>query len=198
VLLADKAAGHEVTITDTRSRPLKVLNARAGCRALQARVRGPGSNQKGQRTYSVAFAVADDYPEGRHDDTLVISTDDPKYAELRVPVTIVKRSQSRLSATPNEANVSSPAGQAIPSRIILIRDIKGERVKIEEIIADDPAVACTWAEGPNAMATVKVHLDYKRIRTGAFSSAVHVHISGPVRETLTIPVHYTASPSYSN
>ena len=116
-----------------------------------------------------------------------IFTNDPSYSELRVSVTIVKRARPRIVATPSELTLTAPPGQPVPSRIVLIRDSKDEPVIVERVVADDPAIICKWAQGPNNQATVKISV---KESPGAepLKSAVHVHISKPVSEVLTIPV----------
>jgi hypothetical protein len=191
VLLADKAAGHKVEVTDTRSKPMVLTEARASTAKLRPRVCGPTQDKEGRRHYQVTLEVAEDFPEGRHEAMLDLYTDDPKYPDLRVPVTIVKRSEQRLAATPAEINLLAPTGQPVPSRIVLIRDEKGQRVKIESVVAGDPSITCRWAEGPNAMATLKIQVERSLIHGNELSSAINVKISGPVRETLIIPVNCT-------
>jgi hypothetical protein len=189
VLLADKAAGHEVSVRDTRGSSLKLLDARAGSGKLKTRITALGQDKQGHAAFKIALDVPDEYPEGRHQDVLHIYTDDPKYADLCVPVTIVKASQKRLSALPAEVNLTVPAGQPAPSRIVLIRDREGRPVKIGNLSAADPAIMCRWAEGPNSMATVKIQVNRALVGGRTLSDAVQVDVISPIRETLTIPVN---------
>jgi hypothetical protein len=190
VLLADKAAGHEVSVRDTRGSSLKLLDARAGSGKLKTRITTLGQDKQGHTAFKIALDVPDEYPEGRHQDVLHIYTDDPKYADLCVPVTIVKVSQKRLSALPAEVNLTVPAAQPAPSRIVLIRDTESRPVKIANLSAADPAITCRWAEGPNSMATVKIQVNRALVRGHTLSDAVQVEVISPIRETLTIPVNY--------
>ncbi|HEV3084006.1 MAG TPA: DUF1573 domain-containing protein [Gemmataceae bacterium] len=190
VLLADKAAGHEVSVRDTRGRSLKLLDARAGSGKLKTRITAVGPDKQGHAAFKIALDVPDEYPEGRHQDVLHIYTDDPKYADLCVPVTIIKSSQKHLSALPGEVNLTVPAGQPAPARIVLIRDPEGQPVKIANLSAGDPAIICRWAEGPNSMATVKIQVNRALVHGHTLSDAVQVEVMSPIRETLTIPVNY--------
>jgi hypothetical protein len=191
VLLAERAAGHELAITDTRLQPFTLTAARSSCPSIKPRIIGPLVDKEGHRTYRIALEISDKFPQGRHDDTLEIQTDDAKYPQLHVPLTIVKRNPERITGTPDEVDLAAPEGQPIPSRIVLIRDAAASLVKIEEVHSDDPALTCTWADGPNAMATLRIRLDHTLIHSHTFSSAVHVRIASPVQETLTIPVRCT-------
>lgn len=191
VVFADRAAGHEIVVTDLRSRPLSIVTVRSSSAMLQPRLAEPAQDLQGHWQRQIRLEVADDYPEGRHDEVLALYTDDPDYPELKVPVTILKRLPQRFSATPAEVSLTAPAGQPIPSRIVLIRDKDNESVTVDRVVADDPAIACRWAPGPNTMATVKITVDRRRLYGSSLHSAVHVHLSKPVAETLTIPVTCT-------
>jgi len=136
----------------------------------------------------IGLEVTKDYPEGRHEEILTIYTDDPKYAELRVAVTLVKNFQQRLVATPGDVLLSGNPGQPLPSRIILIRDRDNQEVHIDHVMTDDPSITCRWAQGPNKMATLRILVDRTRISGDSLESAVHVEVSKPIPETLTIPV----------
>jgi hypothetical protein len=61
-------------------------------------------------------------------------------------------------------------------------------VAVERVEADDPAVVCTWAAGPGECATLKVAIDRAKLPAEGLRSAIHVHISKPLSETITVPV----------
>ena len=58
---------------------------------------------------------------------------------------------------------------------------------VDNVTADDPAIQCRWAEGPDKLATVRVLID--PTTNSMLQSAVHIQVARPVRETLTIPVN---------
>src|SRR5262249_55496580 len=88
-LSTDGTLRHEVVVTDLRPVPLRVTHAQCSSPYLAAQVR-PSEGGPGWR---VSVVVAESMPEGRHEEVLSIVTDDPAYRELRVPVTVVKRSR---------------------------------------------------------------------------------------------------------
>jgi hypothetical protein len=192
VLYTNKALEHDIVLTDGRPRPLSVAAVRASSPALGAEVIEQTVSPEGRALRRIRVHVADDFPEGRHDEIVAIYTDDLGYRELKVPVTVVKRSRQRVTAAPGEVRLVAPAGQAIPSRIVLLRDREGQPVVIEKIDAEDPAVVCTWASGPNAMATLRVRVERSRLRGPELQTTVHVHLSKPVADVLAIPVHCSA------
>jgi hypothetical protein len=191
VVLAGNATHHDVTIADLRSRPFTIKEVSATGLPLQTKVSGPERDSEGHRVYRVTMTTGDQVAEGRHSGTLHVYTDDPDYADLTVAVTLVKRSQQRLTALPSEVSLTAAAGQTPSSRIVLLRDTYGAAVRVEKVTADDPAITCRWAAGPNSLATLKVQLDPTRLHGGSLRSAVHVDVREPIRTTLTIPVAYT-------
>jgi hypothetical protein len=187
-VFTDRAVGHEVVVTDLRARPFAVTGVCATAPGLTPRLGELHRDGAGHWARTIALDVAGDYPEGRHEEVLAVYTDDPRYRELKVPVTIVKRSRDRLSATPGQVALTAPPGQPVPSRIVLIRDRDNQPVVVDRIEADDPAVSCQWAAGPDALATVKVKIDRRQVHADSLHALVHVHVSQPVGQTLTIPV----------
>jgi hypothetical protein len=187
-VIADRGVSHEVVVADRRDKPLNVTEVRTSSPHLHARVAEQYRDVLQRWIRKVRLDVADDFPEGRHEEAMTIYTDDPGYGELRVPVTVTKRPRQRVTATPNEAIIQAAPGQPIPSRIVLVRDREEQEVVIEAVRADDPAVTCTWAKGPNTMATLKITVDRDRMHGDELRCAVHVEVSNPVRQTLTVPV----------
>jgi hypothetical protein len=159
---------------------------------LKAHVGEPFHDDKGHWTCPVKLEVGADCPEGRHEEHIDLMTSDPDYADLRVPVIVVKRAKLRLSATPNSVALSAPTGQPAPSRLLVIRDQDEQPVVIDRVEADDPALSCTWSEGPNTPGAVRVRLDPKGLGADGLRSAIHIHITKPVETTLTVPVQATA------
>jgi hypothetical protein len=188
MLNADRAIRHEISVTDLRPQPLTVVGVRTSSPHLQANIGELTRNDAGRLVRKINLEVAADYPDGRHEEIVSLATDDPIYREFQVPVTVIKRTRQRLEATPAAVALTAPAGQPLPSRVVLIRDRDDEKVEVERIVTDDPALVYTWAEGPNNRATVKLSADRARITGKQFSSAVHVHVRKPVPAVVTIPV----------
>jgi hypothetical protein len=103
-------------------------------------------------------------------------------------VTLIHRARQRLTATPDVVELKAPPGQPFPSRIFLIRDNQNQKIVIDEVLADDPAVTCRWAGGPGLLATVKIQVDRAKLSGKSLQTAVHVHVREPVREVVSIPV----------
>ena len=183
-LSTDRPIRHEVTVTDTRAKALRVVQAHCSSTHVAARVL-PAAEGTPPGAQKVGIEVTAGLPDGRHDETLSIFTDDPVYRELRVPVTVIKRPRQGVSASPAAVNLAAPQGRPYPSRVVLLR-AEGE-VQVERVEADDPAVTCRWARGPGKMATVRIAVDHARAG-GPLRTAVRVHVSKPAASVVTIPV----------
>jgi hypothetical protein len=190
IVFADKIAQHELCLIDSRARPLEVLEVRASSAKLFPHVGEPTHDTRGIRR-KIKLTVADDYPDGRHEEAVDIYTNDPRYPDIRVPVTLLKHAQQRLTATPSEVELTAAVGQPFPSRMVLIRDERGQSVHIDQILADDPAITCQWAPGPDVMATLRVRANRSLVAGESLRSAIHIRIDRPVVETVTIPITCT-------
>jgi hypothetical protein len=188
IIVGDSAVGHDIVFTDTRARPLAVTAVRASAPHLTARLTGAGRDAQGHSTRTIHVSVADDFPEGRYEEFVIIYTNDPAYRDLRMPVTVIKRPRQRVAALPDQAALTGGPAAPLPSQLIRLRDRQDQPVRVERIVADHPAIATSWAAGPGTMATLRISVDHRRLERTPWESAVHVHLSGPVAQTLTIPV----------
>jgi hypothetical protein len=189
-VFADGPVHHEIRLTDHRSPPLLIRDVRTTSERLEARAASAGAAEQ-----LIRVQVPADCPVGQHFEAVAIYTDDPAYPELRVPVTIVKRPRQAVMALPAEISMVGQAGQPLPSRLVLIRDADDRRVVVDQVTADDPAISCRFATGPENNVTVRIQLDADRMMGGGLDSAVRVQLSRPVPETLIIPVRCTLQTS---
>jgi hypothetical protein len=194
-LFTETALEHSLTLTDLRSRPLTITAVHVSSSRLQAHVRDSGQDPQGHLRCTIAVAISADCPPGRYEDILSVCTDDSAYAELHVPITLVKQPRQRVTAAPSLVTFWAEKGQPIPSQIVQVRDRSSEPVIIERVVADDPALECRWAEGPGTNATVKLILDRTRFSGSRFESSIHIHVRKPIAEVLSIPVECTVQGS---
>jgi hypothetical protein len=188
---ADRTIAHELRVIDGRGKPFTVTSVQTSSQKLTARVTTEARDDRGRTVRTIQFRVGDDYPAGRRDETLTIYTDDPLYGELKVPVTVVKRVRNRLSTLPESVTLSAPRGQALPSKIVRLRDSRDETVEIERITSSNPAISCTWARGPGTNVTLRVTVDRAKLAGDSLRSSVEVHLLKPAAETVVIPVTVT-------
>jgi hypothetical protein len=184
VLIATGALQHTITITDARPHPLTVTAARSTAPALRLAIRTPVS--VGHTTVDVLLGA--DYPEGRHDETISIYTDDPSYRELRIPVTVDRRSRQRIIARPHEVQLEKVQGQPVLTRIVLLQDRNNQPITVDSIKADDLAVSARWAAGPGNMATVRVIIDQKQLHGATLNTTLHIHLTQPTSAEVLLPV----------
>jgi hypothetical protein len=183
-LFTTQRGRHEIVLTDRRQHPLTLTGVHTTCPHLHAQTR-PSTDP---RVTIVGLDLDGDFPNGRHEEAVILLTDDTMYRELKVPVTVVKRPRQQVMASPPAVKLEAPRGQPLPSRIVLLRPAGEETVQVESISGDDPAISCTWAPGPGNFTTLKIVADHRRIPSSRLNTAIHVHLAKPLQETLTIPV----------
>ena len=190
-IYTDSSMSRDITLLDRRSEPLAIRVVTTTSPKLHAVQSEPRRDADGHTIYTIQLEVAPDFPEGRHDETLSIYTTDGDFRELRVPVTVIKKQHLTVSATPDNIALTGAKEQPLPSSLVRLRGPDDEAIQIERVEADHPAIRCTWAMGPNNMATVKIAFDRSKIDGDGVQSAVHVYVTKPSAQTLTIPVNCT-------
>ena len=187
-IYTDTSISHEIIVIDRRPEPLLVRAVPVSSPHVRTHLGELQRDAAGHWRRAIQVEVLEDCPEGTHQETLRICTSDPDYAELKVPFTIVKRARRLVSAAPAAVVLSESADRPLPSRVILLSAADDREVHIERVESDHPAVDCRWAHGPGHQATLKIRFDRKQIPGERLRAAVHVHLSQPAAETLTIPV----------
>jgi hypothetical protein len=187
-IYTDTAIRHEITVIDRRTEPLIVRAVPTSSPYVRTHLGELRRDDAGHWRRTIQVEVAADCPEGAHTEILRICTSDPLYSELKVPFTLVKRARHRVSAAPASVVLSQSANQPLPARIVLLSAAEDDDIRIDRIESDHPAVTCRWAPGPGHQATLKIHVDRRQIPGDRLRAAVHVHVSQPAAETITIPV----------
>jgi hypothetical protein len=180
-----------ITLVDRRRDPLAITVVHTTSTKLRAVQGEPARDAEGRTVYTIRLDVAPDFPEGRHDETLFIFTNDAAFRELKVPVTVFKKLRRLVVVTPENVSVAAAKGEPVPSSLVRLRGPDGDAIEIERVEADHAAVRCTWAVGPNNLATVKVTFDRDKIDGDEVRGAIHVHVAKPAPQTLTIPISCT-------
>jgi hypothetical protein len=181
-LVVEGPLTHEITLTDLRPRPLAITRLETTSAWLTADAGPLVRDAFNNATSKIRLAVGPSCPPGRHDEYIVIHTDDATYRELKVAVTVVKREHNSCVATPSEVMLS--AGP----RLVRLADRQGRVVVVESVHSDDPAITCRWASGPENQATLKMELDRSHWNGEGLETQVRVQTSSPVREVVTVRV----------
>jgi hypothetical protein len=188
-VFAEAAVGHDILLTDLRETPLTISGLQASSPKIKTELVGSYTDELGRQVRKIHIEVANDCPEGRHEEVVDIYTNDPSYRDLRVPVTIVKRSPQKLTLYPAQVDLVAAPGQAVPSRIVLVRPAGEQAVAIDRVECDNPAVVVQWARGPGTAATLRINVDRSKLTVPQLQTTVRVHVHQPVDQLLTIPVN---------
>jgi hypothetical protein len=173
----------ELLLTDRRSEPLAIVQVETTTPWLRAQASPMTvSDSLGCFISRIHVEIAESCPLGRHDETVVIHTSDMLYGELKIAFTVVKLEGKDITATPSEVNLAEG------SRFVRLTDLHDRPVVVKSVEADDPAINCHWAAGPQNQATLKLQIDGSKWNGAALATQVRVQISSPVCEELTIPV----------
>ena len=169
----------EVTITDHRALPMKITAVTASSPAIRVSTQAVG-NGLTKVTLEVSGATL---TAARQEATIDIYTDDPLYRQLQVPITLARAARAEVSATPDKVEMHGSG-----SKLVRLRAVGDQPVRIERADADHPAIQCTWASGPGNDATLKISVNADQ-RSGVTALAsVRVRLTEPSARTLTIPV----------
>lgn len=172
---------YDVRLTDLRDFPLAITSVTTTTPSLRVQAAHLEHDALGHWTARIRLETVGGLPEGRQEEFLTIYTSDPLYSELKIPVTLIHRASTTLSATPAEVMLS--AGP----RLVRLRDSQGRPVVIERATVEDARVVCTWAAGPDNDATLRLQADRATTADG-LQTRVLVEVSSPVRQVVTIPV----------
>jgi hypothetical protein len=178
-LVAAPGFHHDIVLTDRRPAPLAMTAAHVETAGLRAELLPATSS----RSRAVRIHVLESCPAGVTTDTLHIGTDDPKYPELRVPITVTRKSTARMSAVPERPIIS--AGGSV---LVQLRGRNQEPIQIERLETSHPALTTRWAAGPGSFATLRIGIDKSKWDGRPFSTSVTVHCLQPGGETISIPI----------
>jgi hypothetical protein len=177
------AASQVITITDKRAKPLTVLKAGTSSPHLSAEV-GPRDPMKGQ---PITVKLAAEAPPGHSDEVVVLTTDDPAYPELRVPVRVLKRAAGGVTATPDSVAVRFAAGQKEVSTLVQLRAADGKPIQVAGATSDHPSVAVKWSQGSGPVAVVRLTVT-EAAAAQAGTAKVRVQLTEPAGREVEIPV----------
>ena len=186
-LIAQGPMTQELTLIDTRPRPLRVEQVHTSSKFLKARIVNQSKNAEGHRQIKLAVDLSGDCPPGQHSASLAIETGDPEYHRLIVPVAVTMSPSAALFAQPSALEINVAADGPAISKFVRVGSALPGPVVIEKVIVAHPALSCTWARGPENAATIRVRVDPGRL-DGAMQTTLHIQVAGPQRQTLIVPI----------
>jgi hypothetical protein len=178
----------ELRLIDFRTQPLAIKEVRTTATFVQAVCGKTARDDKDNWVTRIQIKIGDDVPTGRNEVMVNIYTDDAVYRHLQVPVVVTRPPVQRFVPLPAEVKLYGTRGQPLPSRLVVIRDVKEEGVEIGAIKAGHPAIQCKWATGPGSSATLKIQIDAAKMKDDRLESEIQVEIAGVSPQTITIPV----------
>jgi len=101
----------KVVLTDMRPKPFRVTSAKCASSLVKVELGKPVDDPEGGRETSVVIRVAAQVPAGGEDCSVIITTDDPHYPRIPVPLRIRDvRAKSTPAARPEQAQapIGSP------------------------------------------------------------------------------------------
>jgi hypothetical protein len=177
------AANTSVILSDSRAKPFTITGVSASAPYITA-THEPG--EKGKQ--KIAIAIADSAPAGHTEDWVVLTTDDPEYRFLRIPVRISKRVAGSVSASPAEVDLKFATGQEEASAVVVLRNPDGQAIQIQAAESDHAGVKLAWSKNSSTTATVRM-----TIPAGTTGPAeVRVKMTSPAGAAITIPVSWTS------
>jgi hypothetical protein len=177
-LYGDKPSTHLLTVTDRRTRPLRLLGVTTTVPQLKAVILAPDK---------VEVQVQSGFPEGRSEEEVILTTDDPQYPELRFLVKVVKRSQARFTALPKEVELHRSEHAPLLSRVVTLRDAQGQPLTVDRIETSHPALTAVVVSRQRGSTMLRIGLEGQTLGQNPFTGVVTVTFRGTT-ERLTIPV----------
>ncbi len=148
------AAKSTIVLTDRRATPLTVKAITSTSTHLTASVR-----EAKDGTISIEVSIAEGVATGSHDETILITTSDPLYPELRVPVRITKRSKDAVRALPESLDLRIATENTTASGVVQFRRPNAENIQIATATCAGKGVTLKWSAGSGAVATIRATID---------------------------------------
>ena len=185
---SDRAQTHTFTIRDSRTTPLKITSAESSIKELTITVGSLSQDESGASLQQILVQIPESLKAGRYQAWISLTSNDPAYSDMKIPMTIVKREKGLVQAAPAKLFLEGSISTPLPSRIIRLSSQGAGNVRIENVETNHPAVRCTWAHGPGEDATLRLLLDEKKLPAGQTTAEVQVKIRDVAQPLLMIPV----------
>ena len=148
-LVAQPGFHHDIVLTDRRPKPLIIRAVYTDTDHLRAELLPENTPE----SRIVRIHVLEKCPAGMTSETSCIATDDPKYSELRVPITVTCKQAMRVTAVPER-----PAVMPGSSVLVQLRGRDGEVIRIDHVESSNVMLAVRNTAGPGNFATVRIRL----------------------------------------
>jgi len=179
---SEGAAKSTIVLTDRRATPLTVKAITSTSTYLTANVR-----EAKEGTISIEVSIAEGVATGSHDETILITTSDPLYPELRVPVRIIKRSKDAVLALPESLDLHIATESVTASGVVQFRRPDAANIQIATATCTGKGVSLKWSAGSGAVATIRATID---LRTAGASgqTTIRVTFNESTSEEVIVPL----------
>ena len=179
---SEGAAKSTIVLMDRRATPLTVKAITSTSTYLTANVR-----EAKEGTISIEVSIAEGVATGSHDETILITTSDPLYPELRVPVRIIKRSKDAVLALPESLDLHIATESVTASGVVQFRRPNAANIQIATATCTGKGVSLKWSAGSGAVATIRATID---LRTAGASgqTTIRVTFNESTSEEVIVPL----------
>jgi hypothetical protein len=177
------ATKHTITITDRRPKTFTIRQISSVSPFVTVTIQ-----KHAQSRYEIMLQVHDHLPDGEHDGSVSIWTDDAEYREIRIPVLILRQPNKQVAWTPDEVIFHLQPGQP-SSQLVQIRSLTTEPVRLVSAVSDHPAVQVKFPQESSRITAVRISLSPASVSTSG-TALVRLQLSEPRPETLSIPVRW--------
>jgi hypothetical protein len=186
-----RSAEQVITVADSRERPFNIVKVISTTPDLTAEL-GQKSplNPRGQ-SQAVTIRLSEAAPAGRREEAVILVTDDPQYRELRVPVEVLKRASSGVSAAPESVSLQFTSDQTELSTLVQLRSSNGKPFNITAVEGDHPGVTAKFSITPGPVAVVRVTVT-EAASAQPGTCKLKVKLAGAAEQEVTIPVSWTS------
>ncbi len=188
-IFTDRAITHTFCVKDTRAKPMRIVAAESSNPQVAFKIHPPMPNENKESVQTITVGIPDMLAPGKHDLWIHLVSDDASYAEMKIPMTIVKRDGKLASAAPSRLYLEGSVGIPFGAKMVRINKAGTEPVRVEKVECSHPAFKCTWAQGPGDDATIRLLLDEKKLQQGETIAELRVHLKGNQTQSVLIPVN---------
>ena len=188
-IFTDRAISHTLSVKDMRAKPMRIVAAHSSNSQVTFQIHTSTLNENKESVQTIKVYISDLLTPGKHDLWIHLVSDDASYAEMKIPLTIVKRDGKLASAAPSRLYLEGRVGIPFGAKMVRINKAGTEPVSVDKVECSHPAFKCTWAQGPGDDATIRLLLDEKKLLPGETIAELRVLLKGNQTQSVLIPVN---------
>lgn len=177
-----------VTISDDRPRPIDVRSLTSSSKWIEPKLVGAVAQGAPSQVQRIELAFAKDFPVGKTEGIVVVSTNDPEYPQFEIPVLVIRSGRVRVS--PENLQVALRAdARDVKTHTLILQDRENAAIQIERVQCSTPGVRCSWPNVPTRLPKLQVLVDPNEFHAGTVTEGtILVEIREPVPMELVVPL----------